>query len=254
MSWFVYGQTEWDKDVQKGKGLVIEQNQHVDISIDDKGELNIISRVYEETEFYDNNANLYREQSIGYSSSFSEISEIEAFSYLPTEKKKYKKIQVNNFVTTDSKTSKVFYDDQKEINFIFPALQANSKITLTYKKKYHEPRLWGYFMFSSNFPVAKSVFTVKAPLNVNLKFQEFGINEEHLSFTKEKKGKYFIYTWHATKLPKIQLSKGASGVLHTAPHLIIHIDSYEYNGVFHSVLGDVEDLHTWYQKFFGGYR
>lgn len=247
--WLVYSQTEWDEKVSQAKGLVIEQKQHVDISFDDKGELSIISRVYEETQFFDNTASLYREQSIGYSSTFSEISDIEAYSYVFTEKKKYKKIQVNDFVTTDSKSSGVFYDDQKRINFLFPALQANSKTTLTYTKKFREPRLWGYFMFSSNFPVVNSVFTVKAPLNVHLKFQEFGINEDHLSFTKERKGKHHIYTWHATELPKIQLSKGANGILHTAPHLIIHIDSYEFNGVTHKVLGDVGDLHTWYQNF-----
>ena len=133
-NWFAYGQTEWEEKVAQSKGLVVEQKQHVDINFDEKGELNIISRVYEETEFYDNTANLYREQSIAYSSTFSAISEIEAYSFVPTEKKKFKKIQVTDFVTTDSRSSGVFYDDQKKIKFLFPALQANSKTILTYSK------------------------------------------------------------------------------------------------------------------------
>lgn len=248
----VIAQDDWNAIIEKTNGLVIQQNQHVDISINDSGNLEIISKIYEETQHFDDNAKLFSEQSIGYSNTFSEILDLEAFSLIPKERNKFKKIPVKDFVVSDAQSSGIFYDDQKRINFVYPALKANSKTTISYSKKYKEPRLWGYYMFSSYYPVQKSVYSVKAPQEVKLKFSKYSIDEEEVRFTIVKKGKYIIYTWTAEHLNKIQLSKGTDGVLHTAPHLIIHVDSYTYNGITHNVLGDVKDLHAWYQNFLEG--
>jgi hypothetical protein len=104
-------------------------------------------------------------------------------------------------------------------------------------------------MFSSYFPVEKSSFSVKVPSNVKLKYYLYGIDDDQMKFNLENKGKYQIYSWSAHSLEKLQVSKGANGVLHNAPHLIIHVDSYEFGGETHKVLGDVHDLHAWYQNF-----
>ena len=245
-------QAGWDDVIKSEKGIVVEQRQDVEISINDEGGLDIVARIYEKTHYFSETANLYSEQSIGYSNTFSEIFDIEAFSLIPTGKNKFKKIQVNDFVTSDERSSGVFYDDQKKISYVFPALKAGSKTVTSYAKKYNEPRLWGYYMFSSFFPVEKSVFTVKAPASIKLNYHKYSIEDDQLQFTIDKKGKYNIYRWSADHLNKIKISKGANGVLHTAPHLIIHVDSYEYNGITHSVLGDVKDLHAWYQNFLKG--
>ena len=251
-SGFVTAQDDWNATIGKTNGLVIQQEQHVEISIDDNGKLEIISMIYEETQHFGENANLFSEQSIGYSDTFTEIVDIEAFSMIPTERNKFKKIPVKDFVVSDAQSSGIFYDDQKRISYVYPALKANSKTTISYSKKYKEPRLWGYYMFSSFYPVQKSVYSVKAPQEVKLKFNKFSIDDNEITFTKVKKGKHIIYTWTAEHLNKIQISKGTNGVLHTAPHLIIHVDSYEYNGNTHNVLGDVKDLHAWYQNFLEG--
>lgn len=244
-----FSQESWDEMLRGENGVVLEQNQQVEISINDDGSLSIISKVYEATKHFGANTNFYREQSINYSSTFSEIRDLNAYSLIPTEKNKYKKIHVKDFITTDARSSGIFYDDQKKINYVFPALSPGSKTVFSYTKRYKEPRLWGYFMFSSFFPVAKSNFSVKVPENVELKFHQFGIDDEHVTYSEHKKGKYKIYNWTAEHVDKIRLSKGADGVLHSAPHLIIHVDSYEHEGVTHNVLGDVTDLHAWYQGF-----
>ena len=73
---------------------MIEQKQHVEIKIGENGSLEIEAQIYEETQHFGENTNLYREQSIGYSNTFTEIQNIEAFSLIPTKKNKYKKIHV----------------------------------------------------------------------------------------------------------------------------------------------------------------
>lgn len=248
----VSAQTGWNELLKKENGLIIEQNQNVEIIVNDEGKLQIVAHVHEETQYFSKNANMYSEQSIRYSNSFSEINNIEAYSLIPTERNKFRKIKVKDFVTSDSRSAGIFYDDQKKISYVFPALTENSKTVISYTKKYKEPRLWGYFMFSSFFPVEKSVYSVKVPESVKLSFHQYGIDDDQVDFTIEKKGKYNIYKWSAEHLNKIQLSKGANGVLHTAPHVIVHVDSYEYNGVTHNILGDVKDLHAWYQNFLEG--
>lgn len=248
----VSAQTGWNELLKKENGLIIEQNQNVEIIVNDEGKLQIVAHVHEETQYFSKNANMYSEQSIRYSNSFSEINNIEAYSLIPTERNKFRKIKVKDFVTSDSRSAGIFYDDQKKISYVFPALTENSKTVISYTKKYKEPRLWGYFMFSSFFPVEKSVYSVKVPESVKLRFHQYGIDDDQVDFTIEKKGKYNIYKWSAEHLNKIQLSKGANGVLHTAPHVIVHVDSYEYNGVTHNILGDVKDLHAWYQNFLEG--
>lgn len=252
MNNFVFAQSSWDEILKSENGLVVEQNQQVEISVNEQGELEIVSQVYEETQHFGENANMYSEQSIRYSNTFTEVNEIEAYSLIPNGKGKFKKIKVKDFVTSDARSAGVFYDDQKKISYLFPALKADSKTVISYSKKYKEPRLWGYYMFSSFYPVAKSTYTVRVHENVKLNFHKYGIDDGQLQFTKEQKGKYNIYKWSAERLDKIKVSKGANGVLHNAPHLIIHVDSYEHNGTTHNILGDVKDLHAWYQNFLNG--
>lgn len=248
----VFAQSPWHETLKSENGLVVEQKQQVEISVTDEGKLGIVAHVYEETQHFGENANMYSEQSIGYSNTFTEVSDIEAYSLVPTGKGKFKKIKVKDFVTSDSRSSGNFFDDHKKISYLFPALSANSKTVISYSKKYKEPRLWGYYMFSSFFPVEKSSYTVKVHENVKLNFYMYGIGDDQVQFTEEKKGKYTIYSWSAKQLDKIKVGKGANGVLHNAPHLILHVDSYEHNGVTHPILGDVKDLHAWYQNFLKG--
>ncbi len=249
---FVSAQSDWDQLIKSENGVVIEQKQNVEISVNENGLLDIVAHVYEETQHLSENANMYSKQSIGYSNTFTEIFDIEAYSLIPTDRNKFKKIKVKDFVTSDSRSAGIFYDDQKKISYLFPALKEGSKSVISYSKKYKEPRLWGYFMFSSYFPVEKSIYTVKAHESIKLNYHKYGIDDDKVNFTIEKKGKYNIYKWSVSNINKIKLSRGADGVLHTAPHLIIYVDSYIFNGEVHSVLGNVKDLHAWYQNFLEG--
>ena len=237
------------KKYNNENGVVLQQKQDVAIEIEDDGSLKIIADVYEETLHMKESAKFFSEQSISYSKSFSEIEDLDAYSLVPNDKNKYKKYKVTDYKTTDAMSDGVFFDDQKEITFYYPALKAGAKTILQYKKIYHEPRLWGYYVFSSAFPVVQSDYTVTMPKTVKLNFKLFGIDENRVKFTKEEKGGDVTYHWHCQNLDKISVSAGAGSILHTAPHLIVYVDSYMFNGVKKPVLSGVGDLHNWYQHF-----
>ena len=234
---------------QDANGVVSRQSHDVVITVGDEGNLAIKEHVLEETQYFNDNAGLYSEQSIGYSGSFSSVSGIEAYTLLPTGKNKFKKLTVDNFTVSDSRSSGVFYDDQKKVGFVFPALQAGAKTVLKYVKTYKEPRLWGYYIFSSYLPVKASSFSVTAPAGVRLQYRLFGDEDGKVSFSQEKKGKKMIYRWNADDLEEIRSGRNAGGILQRALHLIIYVQSYEVDGVAHHVLGDVKDLYAWYTSF-----
>ena len=70
---FVSAQSEWNDIIAKENGLVVQQAQEVEISVTEDGNLEIISKIYEETQHFGENANMYSEQSIGYSNTFTEV-------------------------------------------------------------------------------------------------------------------------------------------------------------------------------------
>ena len=248
-TWFSVAAPDWKESIKKENGFIEELRQDIEIFVNQNGDLEIVARVNETTAHFSDNANIYSEQSIGYSETFTEISDIQAYTYILSEKGKYKKIPVDNFIVSDSRSDGIFYDDQKKISFVYPSLKAGSKTVLSYTKKYKEPRLWGYFLFSSFFPVSNSSYTVTTTDDIALKYSMYGIDSSQVHFSKEKKGNKTTYSWKAEKLNKITFSRGSDGVLNSAPHLIIYVDSFTYNGQKNNVLGDVTDLHAWYQHF-----
>jgi hypothetical protein len=82
----VVAQSSWDQNLKSENGLVVEQKQHVEIAVNEQGELEIVAQVYEEKQHFGDNANMFSEQSIGYSNTFTEIDEMEAYSLIPTGK------------------------------------------------------------------------------------------------------------------------------------------------------------------------
>ena len=242
---------QMNKIDEDANGQVNKQIHDVRISIDKEGKLIIEEDVYEEIQYFNDNATLYSEQTIGYSGSFSELRDVEAYSLVPDGKNRLKKIKVEKFITSDARSRDIFYDDRKKVSFVFPALRAGAKTVMKYTKSYKEPRLWGYYIFSSYLPVVKSIFTVTAPVEVILNYDLFNIDKDRVHFTREQKGKNIIYRWEASGLDRIR-SAGSGGILHVAPHLIIYIQSYEYDGITRHVLGDINNLYAWYTGFLEG--
>jgi len=234
-------------------GQVTDHSENVLITIDESGSLKIESRISETVQYFNDNAKLFSEEAVSYPASFSDITDLQASTSIPTDKSnKYKKIPVTEFIKSDNRSDGVFYDDQKKVSFIFPALQAGAITSFSYTKNYFEPRLWGHFLFSSLFHVKNCTYTVKAPPTIRLKYKVFGDDKNQIAFRQEQKGKNTVYTWEAHDIDKITLPKGADGIWNNEPHLIIYVESYTFNGEEHSVLRNINDLYVWYHSFTKG--
>jgi hypothetical protein len=91
--------------------------------------------VNETTAHFSDNANIYSEQSIGFSETFTEISDIQAYTYLLGDKGKYKKIAVDNFIVSDSRSDGIFYDDQKKVSFHLSVIEGRLENNFVLHKK-----------------------------------------------------------------------------------------------------------------------
>ena len=87
----------WMQSRRDENGIVIRQMQTVRMHIDDQGTLNIAEKVYEETLHLKHTARFFSEQSVNYSSTFSEIREPEAYSLVPNDRGRFKKHKVDYF-------------------------------------------------------------------------------------------------------------------------------------------------------------
>jgi transglutaminase-like putative cysteine protease len=229
-------------------GIVLRQQQAVEIGIGQNGSLVIHADVYEETLLQKEYARFFAEQSIPYSSAFTDIRNIRAWTHSPDGRGGYRKEMVREFRTSDLATSGVFYDDYRQKTFFFPAVRTGAKTVLSYRKIYREPRLWGYFVFSGTLPVLHSEFSVSAPADVVLGYRVFGVEEEDLVFEKQNKGKLVTYRWVLREVDKVPGSV-YPGILHHAPHLVVYVKSYTYKGENKPVLSGVKDLYAWYEQF-----
>lgn len=229
-------------------GIVLRQQQAVEIDIGRDGDLVIHADVYEETLLQKEFARFFAEQSIPYPSAFTDIGNIRAWTHTPDGNGGYRKEMVREFRTSDLATSGVFYDDYRQKTFYFPALRPGAKTVLNYRKTYREPRLWGYFVFSGALPVLHSEFSVTAPADVVLGYRVFGVNEKELAFEKQQKGNLVSYRWVLREVDKVPGS-AYPGILHHAPHLVVYVKSYTYEGENRPVLSGLSDLFAWYEQF-----
>src|ERR1700677_3354945 len=109
--------------------IFLKKITHTTIT-DEKGELNVNSDFDEEIYYPTEQSDFYRKYAV-YHSFFEEVNDLKATT-LSYADGKYKEVKVEHFTTEDNVDANVFYDDLKEVNFVFPAVTAGSVGKLTY--------------------------------------------------------------------------------------------------------------------------
>ena len=112
--------------------MFLDKSEHLNIELVN-GELKLSSTIEERIYFVTDRAEMYRKYSI-YHSFFSEVSNIDANIQTPIDGKN-KEIKITDFTTQDNVNANVFYDDLKEINFTFPAVNPGSVGHVSYTEK-----------------------------------------------------------------------------------------------------------------------
>ena len=116
----------------------------------------------------DKNSNMISRYRV-YHSGYSELANLDAYTKVPTAKNKYRNVKVQDYKTTSSTSSNVFYDDNKESSFDFPNLVQDAVACVNYKLKHKDAHLLMPFYIPDNLPIHKAQFRVEVPEGIFIK-------------------------------------------------------------------------------------
>ncbi|MCL7762323.1 transglutaminase-like domain-containing protein [Polaribacter sp. Z014] len=203
-----------------------------------------INQEFKEQDLYLTDAANYNSKNTLNFSTFFELTKIEAssFSY---ENNEYVENKVEKFTEKDE-LNQSFHDDSKLLNYVYSNLEKGSKSTLKYAQKIKNPRFLIPFYFGDYFPVKQNKVTIIADANVHLEFKKFNISDDEIKFTKEKKGKQFVYTWVLNNQAAYEYEADTPSYKTILPHIVPIITSYKTNNGTIKLLGEVSDLYSWY--------
>lgn len=193
------------------------------------------------------NASRYSRYSV-YHSGFNELLELEAYTKVPNGSK-YTKVKVGDQKTSSSSSNSVFYDDVKETSFDFPALTQNAVTYLSYRQLNKNPRLLSQFAYFPGIPVINLSYTVTVPDEITIKYVVKNDPKGILQLTTEKKRNSTVYTWTAQQYSNPDEYGDAPNDLYFAPHVIVHIASYQTKAGTQPYLNSLDDLYKWNVAF-----
>lgn len=209
-----------------------------------------ITEDLEETYLYLSESVGVNEESISFDS-FSSVQKLEAYTEVPNEKGKYKKMRVSSFTERDEFSDNIFHDDTRSLNFRFPKVVKGAKTFMKYQRVHNIPQTTSRYFFVSGTPMEKAEFTVVADENVNLIWKVFNDQEAQIQFSERSEKGQRILTWSAKDLPPTKMEDGSSSTAAWAPHVVVYVHSYKSNGTETPVLRDVSDLFAWYNGLIG---
>lgn len=203
--------------------------------------------VYKEMFHIGENGPFYSSDDIYFSAS-NGVSDIVAYTLIPG-KKKYSKIEVTEFDESYDTESSVFYDDNKQISFNFPAVQTGTKTVIQFKRQVNNARLINPYFFDTYLPLEKSVYTVIHEDRITLKTQYFNgaeeiITEEQLVNDNGQK----VVRFTAKELDKIHYASNGPNYRYLSSGVYCPIASYtSEKGKTIDFLADIHSLYDWYQ-------
>lgn len=231
----------WSQDFDDEDYIYLKRHEHIKINLNEN-KFDIIQNITEKGKFISSKNLYYANESIGYSS-FSEIKDIEAFTYLPDTDKT---VKVDYIETKQEFDNMVFYSDDAYKTFVFPAVAEGAETHLTYKRIIKEPRFLGGFNFAVHVPTKSAQLSVEFPKNVEIGYVEFNTDTIKLDFKKEETASSYIYTWNAYNTKGFESEDDSESVMYYLPHMLLYVKNYTTNGKAVNVLNDLTDLYAWY--------
>lgn len=224
---------------------LVDLENRINIVIELEGDQLKINRTSTSSTLYLNeNAKQYAKESVSYSS-FIRLNEIKASTQF-LEDGKYSSVKITEFLKKNDLDGS-FHDDVSTLNFIYPNMGAGSITKLETRESILNPRFLGSFYFGGYYPVIYSKLEIKVDNKVTLDFKQFNIEGLKITFKKEKKKHYTIYTWVSENMDGYEMENNTPNYKNYYPHLHPVIEGY-YNekDTYVKISSDVKDLYSWY--------
>lgn len=220
----------------------LQQEVTINIKLND-GKITINKTIFEEDFYLNNSAHFNSKRSLSYST-FFDLNKIEASTY-NSNANEYIETKVSDF-NEKNNLEDSFYDDSKEVSFIYPNLTKGSKTKLELEYIIKNPRFLSAFYFGDFFPIVQNKVTIIADKDIQLLFKPFHTENTQISFSKKRKGQNNIYTWTMLNSKKFEFEENAPSYRSILPHIVPIITSYKENDKTINLSGSVDGLYKWY--------
>lgn len=201
------------------------------------GEIKVQQKEFEDLLFTKEESSNFAGSNSVYFSYFYKLKNWDAFTLLPDGKK----IKVTNS-TTKSRSSFVFYDDSKEIEFLYPAISKGARGITNVDYELTDPHLLSPFYFENYFPTASATIAITYPEELELNYLVKG-NKDIVQVKKEtKKGKTTL-TFEAQNVAPVNFYGDAPPSSYFLTHVIFYIQKAKTaQGVMAPYLGTTKEL------------
>jgi hypothetical protein len=249
----LYSQTvdELQKQFNGHMALFTNNAKNIELRFS-KGSL--VADIIEERELLvlDEKANgMFNRQSVYYGQ-FDKLTKLEAYTKAVTPNG-IKKISVEDFKTQSSRSSGVFYDDIKEVNFDFPMVAKGSSCYMRAEHYLSDIHFMPSLYFFSYLPVQKFKYTVSAPADVELGYIIKNNDKQLIKVNSYKKGKSTYWEFSAENVLPHTYYSDAPSATYYMPHVLLYIASYrDSDGNHKKVFSSLKDLYTWNYNFLSG--
>ncbi len=220
----------------------------IDISLKDEQPF-AESTTEQEVLALDDKANgMYNRQYV-FSSSYNELTSLEAYTKVP-DGNKYTKLKVTDIKTESSISNSVFYDDGKQSTFDLPSMVKGAIGYISYTQTNKDVHLLSPFYCVSYMPIINEQFTVNFPADMNVKYSILNNAGNVVHVTEDNKGRQHSYTFSANNIKPAAQFSDAPSYAYYEPHIIIQVVSYkDENGKLINYLGNIDDLYKWNYGF-----
>ncbi|MEO8734467.1 MAG: transglutaminase domain-containing protein [Flavobacteriales bacterium] len=179
-----------------------------------------------------------------YYSGMVPLKSIAAYTLSPV-KDKYKKLEVSRFTHKDEQDQKIFHDDSRSVDFLYPGVLPGAITHLDYDVSYPDARFVSGHFFATGVPVEKSTLTVVHEKDVAVDVRSFHIPEGAMTTTTtDKHGKVTdTYTMH--NVPALQSAPDAPDFRYYAPHVQLVVRDLSTTNAL-AGQSDLMRLYRWY--------
>jgi len=212
---------ELRKQYPDDKAIMLSKTLEYNISVKDS-QLNVESKESQQIEYLSSNTAALTNEFGFFHSDFQRLVAYEAYTRTPGNKK----LKVNDFKTSTSKESFVFYDDLKETTFNFPAIEAGAIGNLTVSWQNKDPHLLTPFYFSNYLPTLRSELKINVSKDVALQYMLAGLDTGQISVSIDRKHNFNMYTFTCKNCAADRRYGDAPGQAWYSPHVIFYIKNY----------------------------
>ncbi|MCB0804434.1 MAG: DUF3857 domain-containing protein [Bacteroidales bacterium] len=221
----------------------LDRNLHYIFELKDE-KIEIYRIESEKIIFLKNPSGMTPSQSL-FTSTFSELIDYEANSYIP-DGKKYKRVSANDYKEKANVNGGSFYDDVKELSFTFHGVGEGTIIELKSKYQIHDPCLIPAVYLSSGMPVHNMEITLECDAAIDYDLIMLNGAGDYCRFKQSVKKNKNIRSCNIQHIDKIINEDNEPGFSYFEPHFMIKINSFVYNQKETFVLKDLHNLNKWY--------